>query len=135
MATRTPPNYETTTACSSEDTPYITLDLNEVVHIGKVSAFHYMDERTYCKQTIELSTTGAFAGEQHYVYDERHLGQGHPEATNGVEVDARGVPARFVRHRSGRNSFNTGVHFVELEVETAPVSGGAPVAISCVKVE
>jgi hypothetical protein len=132
------PNYETGT-CSSEEAPYVTLDLKEVVHIGKVRAVHYDDgsdkgKRTYCKQTIELSTTGAFAGEQHYVHDERHLGPNHPEATNGVEVDARGVPARFVRHRASKSTLNSGVHFVELEVDTAPVSEGVPVGISCVKI-
>ena len=115
---------------------YVTLDLKQVVHVGKVRAFHYTDStRTYCKQTVELSTTGAFAGEQHYVHDERHLGPNHPESTNGVEVDARGVPARFVRHRASRSTLNEGVHFVEMEVDTASMSKESPVGISCVKME
>lgn len=127
------PSYDQET-CSVSNAPYVTIDLKTKMRVGKVRVYHYADDgRTYCGQTIELSTTGNFVGEQQYVHDDRHLANGHKEASNGVEVDGKGVVARFVRHTASRSNLNTGVHFVEMEVDTAPLDAAVD-SVSCVKI-
>lgn len=120
--------------CDSANPPYVTIDLKAAVRIGTIRTTLYnIDARTYCSQTIELSLTGDFEGEQTFVLDDRHLGSGHAEANNAVEVDAHGAVARFVRHRSSRNTINEGVHFIEMAIETAPLSRPSALSFKSMK--
>ena len=67
----------------------------------------------YCAQSVLLSNTGKFSGEESTIHSSD---LGHEEDANGLAVDGKGAPARYVRHYAGSNNFNGGVHFINMEV-------------------
>jgi hypothetical protein len=113
-------NPFSTATCAS---PYfVTIDLGEVRIISSVTVWHYYtDGRAYCGQTIELSLTGEFNSEQTFLYD-TGTGYGPAETSSGNTVAANKVPARYVRHKVGRNTVNPWTQIVEMKVMGYPCS-------------
>lgn len=103
------------------DPAWVQLDLQSPHFIGDVTVWHYYaDGRRYCKQSIKVSMTGEFSGEEETLWDTKG-GWGDPETAAGNTVSAGGTRARYVRHYSGGSSANPGVHFLEMQVRGVKV--------------
>jgi hypothetical protein len=106
------------------DTVYVDLDMGALHSVTSVTVWHYyVDVRKYFRQTIEISETGAFSGEQVYLYN---VPEGPVETAAGNTVIASpAIRGRYIRHRCGRNSVNTWINIIEIEVNGRP-TGNVP---------
>eukprot|EP00750_Incisomonas_marina_P004237 INCI13453.3.p1 GENE.INCI13453.3~~INCI13453.3.p1 ORF type:complete len:3980 (-),score=725.08 INCI13453.3:2233-13494(-) len=95
---------------------YVTVDLGSEYVITSVTLWHYYaDIRQYCSQSVLLSKTGAFTGEEVKVYS-TGTGYGPVETAEGHTINFNATTARYVRHHCGRSTLNTGIHFMEIDV-------------------
>ena len=105
----------TTDVASCASTAYVEINFGRVVPISGVHYWYYYgDLRVYCNETILLSSSCAFTGEQITVFS---CGSNCPVSTSaGIQVAVDGIEAQCVRWISSRNSVNTGIHFIEMDV-------------------
>lgn len=79
---------------------YVTVDLGSEYVVTSVTLWHYYaDVRQYCSQSLLLSTTGAFAGEEVQVYS-TGTGYGPVETAEGHTINFNATTARCVSSKS-----------------------------------
>ena len=112
-------------ASCSDGSMYVTIDLGEEYWVTSVVIWHYYEDiRQYCSQSVLLSRTGSFSGEEVDVYN-TGTGYGPVETAAGHEIVFNATAARYIRHHCGRSTLNTGIHFMEMDI-----FGFAPVAVT-----
>ena len=101
---------------------YVDVDLGAAYDITAVTIWHYyLDTRQYYSQTIEISETGQFSGEEVILYETGAGKLGPVETAAGNKITTSSpILGRYIRHRCGRSTRNTGVHFIEMKVDNEP---------------
>jgi len=129
-------------SCAAGNARYITEDLGGVAEVGQVQIWGCASGgRSYCNVKVALSTTGEFAGEEEVVYDSG-TGWADAETDAGTTIAFAPKQARYVRHWRGRNTLNSGIHFLEMQVSapapttttsTTTTTATTTTTIPCVK--
>ena len=104
-----------TNVASCASTAYVEINFGQTELVAGLHYWYYYgDLRVYCNETILLSSNCAFTGEQITVFS---CGSNCPVSTAaGIQVAVDGIEAQCVRWISSRNSVNTGIHFIEMDV-------------------
>eukprot|EP01047_Picozoa_sp_COSAG01_P017021 COSAG01_NODE_889_length_12914_cov_3.351775_1_plen_4223_part_10 len=112
----------TYTACPTGSAPlcskplYVTVDLGSIQIVEYATVWnYYADKRRYCGQKLALSLTGAFTGEELVVMDDKGA-YGPVETAAGRTTAFRPIRTRYARYWCARNTKNTGVHFIEMDL-------------------
>lgn len=109
---------------------WIQIDLGSVHNVHAIVLWHFHEgERVYFDVTIQVADDAAFTENVRTVFSNDHdnssgLGVGkdkeYIESYKGKLVDAKGVPARYVRFYSKGNTTDDMNHYVEAEVFGEP---------------
>eukprot|EP00301_Raphidiophrys_heterophryoidea_P023668 c7465_g1_i1.p1 GENE.c7465_g1_i1~~c7465_g1_i1.p1 ORF type:complete len:700 (+),score=231.16 c7465_g1_i1:62-2101(+) len=129
----TAPHADATTC---DQVVWATVDLGRAVDITEVRVWQYYgDTRRYCNKQLELSLSGAFAGEQVSTWNAGPSYSTTPETSAGSVLATNAGVFRYVRFYSSRSTSNTGIHLAEIfvlgfEAPTPNLARGASVQLS-----
>eukprot|EP00961_Rhodomonas_salina_P293599 3933893-Rhodomonas_salina.1 len=103
---------------SCDTVPAIVMDLGAVREVNSIIYYPYwLDGRAYCSQSIAVSATGAFTGEEVVLFSCGTYADCGAETSAGraAHIEAP-IATRYVRLAMSRNTENTGVNFLEATV-------------------
>lgn len=97
----------------------ILMDLGAMRQVNGIIYYPYYDDgRSYCSQSITVSATGAFAGEQTVLFSCSTYNDCGPETSAGRTAPiAVPIATRYVRLQMSRNTINGGIHFLEAIID------------------
>mmetsp|Transcript_36301 Transcript_36301/g.95716 ORF Transcript_36301/g.95716 Transcript_36301/m.95716 type:complete len:485 (+) Transcript_36301:140-1594(+) len=117
---------------NTDDQLWVMLDLGGPVHVTTATVTLYYDNnRRYCCQALDISVDGQNWQElwsTGTTYAGCCLVNTEKETAAGRQITVNAT-ARFVRHHSGRNTRNNGVHWLEMSVNGALLPPAVPPAL------
>ncbi len=104
---------------------WVKMDLGTLRVITSITLWHYYPDRRNCGQTLEISDTGVFGGEQVSILN-TGSDYGPTEYSDGNTYPVNNVVGRYIRHFIGpSNSETAQVRLLEMKVMGYPCSSSS----------